>query len=401
MADLNNDKFKNTTTDWSTVRLLFLSLTICFLLIITIAERTTGGDTTPPNSLRPVNPLQLGDYTTAASAVKETPFITLLSTEYQPSAVELEWGANIHLWHTDVCKRAVSDQWLTTFQVIINVLAEQDEGGEDDTKSSVALSSTLAEAEHAGYLSHMVYKYSNGVERRVALEPLIGLLRDHRSSCQGDPGTIFTPSVGYWEMMVDKKMWIIMDPERALTAALGRPKMHVAPRAPAYARALMFDMGGSRFMHAQGGRWIMRQFSRMGIHFDHVYVWEATPTTTADYYAGAPADALHRVHFFNWPVTTEIDNDANPFTLVKKFATPEDFVVVKLDIDTPSIENALANQLLGDRELQLLVDEFYFEHHVHMKDFVWPEGTMDGTLMDSYRIFTQLRNAGITAHSWP
>ena len=46
---------------------------------------------------------------------------------------------------------------------------------------------------------------------------------------------------------------------------------------------------------------------------------------------------------------------ANPFTLVKRFATPEDFVVVKLDIDTPSVEGPLARQLLEDTALQALV----------------------------------------------
>jgi hypothetical protein len=37
---------------------------------------------------------------------------------------------------------------------------------------------------------------------------------------------------------------------------------------------------------------------------------------------------------------------------------PEDFVVFKLDIDTPLVEIALVKQLMADSTLQELVDEF-------------------------------------------
>lgn len=44
--------------------------------------------------------------------------------------------------------------------------------------------------------------------------------------------------------------------------------------------------------------------------------------------------------------------------------------VVKLDIDTSSIKVLLVLQLLGvgDNIYSKLVDQFYYEHHVHMKE---------------------------------
>ena len=328
---------------------------------------------------------------------------TLISVEYLPSEAETQWVSNIHEWHKDVCARAASSQWRATFQTLIDMLVAQDQGGEDDTSIPEGLKPKQALAEDGGLLSHMFYTYSDGSTASVALEPLIGMLRDHRTSCDGEPGTAFIPNVDW--TLVDQRMWVLLDPNRAAVAGLGKPKPLAALRAPLYRRALLFDMGGSRFMHAQGGRWIQRKFSRMGIHFDHVYVWEAYPTYTSEYFEGAPADALHRVHFFGWPVTDSLDSDSNPFTLVKKFATPEDFVAVKLDIDAAALELSLVTQLLEDVELHPLVDEFFFEHHVSIRDFDhWTKeslGPAPGTLIDSYRIFKGLRDVGIAAHSWP
>lgn len=93
---------------------------------------------------------------------------------------------------------------------------------------------------------------------------------------------------------------------------------------------------------------------------------------------------------------------SNPFTLIKQIATPEDFVLVKLDIDTPSIEGELVKQLISDKTLAGLVDEFFFEHHVDLPPMhpFWGH-PLPNTLADSYDIFSKLRHQGIHAHTWP
>ena len=58
-------------------------------------------------------------------------------------------------------------------------------------------------------------------------------------------------------------------------------------------------------------------------------------------------------------------------TFIKELTTPEDYVVFKLDIDAPAIEIALVQQIMGDRELLALIDEFYFEHHVTGSPMQW------------------------------
>lgn len=115
-----------------------------------------------------------------------------------------------------------------------------------------------------------------------------------------------------------------------------------------------------------------------------------------------PSQVLSRVHFFNWPVSSARGSPSNPFTMLKQIATAEDFVLVKLDIDTPSIESVLVEELMTDKALLSLVDEFFFEHHVDLPPMhnFWGH-PLPGTLADSYHIFSKLRQLGVHAHSWP
>ena len=59
----------------------------------------------------------------------------------------------------------------------------------------------------------------------------------------------------------------------------------------------------------------------------------------------------------------------NPWnTLLEKY-NEDDLIIFKLDIDTPDLENPLAQQLVEDERLVNLVDQFYFEHHVVVSCF--------------------------------
>jgi hypothetical protein len=75
--------------------------------------------------------------------------------------------------------------------------------------------------------------------------------------------------------------------------------------------------------------------------------------------------------------------------------------VIKLDIDTSSIEVQLAMQLLQDDRYSNLIDQFYFDHHVKNKEMGGYWGaSMRGSFKDSLDLFAGLRNKGIPAHSW-
>ena len=83
--------------------------------------------------------------------------------------------------------------------------------------------------------------------------------------------------------------------------------------------------------------------------------------------------------------------------MIKEHFLPEDFVVVKLDIDTASVELPLTDQLLNDPQLHTLVDQFYFEYHVQQKELGWP---YDASIYDAMHLLTLLREKGIAAHYW-
>lgn len=76
-------------------------------------------------------------------------------------------------------------------------------------------------------------------------------------------------------------------------------------------------------------------------------------------------------------------------------------MVVKLDIDTPAVELALAHQLQETPELLKLVDVFYFEHHVMLDELSpnWKK-TMSGSVLSSLSLFSKLRESGVDSHFW-
>ena len=95
----------------------------------------------------------------------------------------------------------------------------------------------------------------------------------------------------------------------------------------------------------------------------------------------------------------------NPLHSILKKFDEDDLIIVKLDIDTPSVELPLARQLMdgGDnnKTYHKLVDHFYFEHHIHMHEMAayW-RSRVSGTINDSLDIFITLREMGIASHSW-
>lgn len=61
----------------------------------------------------------------------------------------------------------------------------------------------------------------------------------------------------------------------------------------------------------------------------------------------------------------------------------------------------LALQLLHDDRYGHLIDHFYFEQHVRLREMIpnWAR-QVRGTVLDSMSLFHGLRQKGIPAHSW-
>jgi hypothetical protein len=166
-------------------------------------------------------------------------------------------------------------------------------------------------------------------------------------------------------------------------------------------------MGGSLLFH--GGTdnpaiAVTSLYHQFGIQFDHVYAYEMTPFTpnqTEKLFTNLiPEHWQMSYHWINAGVDSTVNANLNPFTMIKNHFVPEDLVVVKLDIDTPWVELPLARQLLNDPILHTLVDQFYFEYHVKLKELDnWGDNT-EGSIYDAIHLMTQLREKGMASHFW-
>ena len=174
-----------------------------------------------------------------------------------------------------------------------------------------------------------------------------------------------------------------------------------------HSRLIFIDMGASLDFHDDiNGKmpaiYIHSIYSKFGFKFDHIYAYEVNPKHPAKVFEALPDELQSSWHWINVGVDARECAKMNPFTMIANSFTPDDFIVVKLDIDTPAVEHVLVEQLKNDPSLIILVDQFYFEHHVHQKELAssWT-GTMEGSVGGSLKLMAELRKNGVAAHYWP
>ena len=127
--------------------------------------------------------------------------------------------------------------------------------------------------------------------------------------------------------------------------------------------------------------YVHKLYSKFGFKFDHIYAYEISKTEPANVFKQVPDELMASFHWINVGVSSEQGNKLNPFTTLLNNFNQDDFVVVKLDIDTPALENKLAMQLRDDPKLLELVDVFYYEHHVKQMELAlnW-KSRVDGSV---------------------
>jgi hypothetical protein len=213
----------------------------------------------------------------------------------------------------------------------------------------------------------------------ASIEPLVSFLRHPLALCNGNT-----------DHVLDKDYMLIGVPESINTG-----------------RRFLFDIGASKYLSGYGGAsqsWFVERYKTvLGVDFDRIFCWEYGGDQ-ADRLSETPFDVLTKTSYFVIPASGERSDCHNPWNFIKEVCKPEDFVVVKLDMDTPQVETALVEQLLEDKELAGLIDDFYFEDHVSKNPMMyhgWGETeNFDHDLERSIQIFAQLREMGIRAHSW-
>ena len=168
---------------------------------------------------------------------------------------------------------------------------------------------------------------------------------------------------------------------------------------------ILIDMGASLSFHSgmdSPAMYITKLYDKFGFKFDHIYAFEITKQDPGSVYSKVPKEWMSSYHWINVGVSPDHDSPMNPLSAILESFDKEDFIVIKLDIDTPWIENALAKQLLTNETLTDKIDQFYFEHHVHLGELAkdWSH-TMNGTVADSLTLFHSLREKGVASHFWP
>ena len=196
-------------------------------------------------------------------------------------------------------------------------------------------------------------------------------------------------------------------------------------------RVLLFDMGASvGFQGVPGGIYarmppnggglapslplFYRIYADRCLEPDEVYAWEPNPRVGGpDWWGELPGAIRAKVRFFNdFVVEGEIEQAEGPkgthpaasfleiLETVAK-ASPEDFVVIKVDIDTSAIELAIVEAIAERPEIAALIDELYFEYHFYFDghNFGWGRhGT--GDVDTAVSLMHRLRTLGIRAHFW-
>lgn len=164
-------------------------------------------------------------------------------------------------------------------------------------------------------------------------------------------------------------------------------------------------MGASLNFHEKEGAesptmYLIRLFRKFGFPVDHVYAYEVTPTPAGMVYDAIPMELIPAYHWINVGVDGEVGHRRNPFTYILNDFNEDDLILVKLDIDNPGLESTLSEQL-NNATLGRLIDQFYFEKHVHLEELAvfWAD-SMEGSVMSALMFFYHLRRNGVAAHFW-
>jgi hypothetical protein len=251
------------------------------------------------------------------------------------------------------------------------------------------------------------------------IEPLFGMLRDPFSICEDLPLGIPTDLIQPTEAeRIQSKFWTLnglhapiqIRGERVNQTGGGFNSSFGSLRALQAPRRILFDLGSNLFGSWGGNKaaystaFFHSMFNAQNLPFNRIFAYEYERLDPHAAWEVVPDDAMDIYTLINHGVESDPESKFNPWNLLRKIALPDDWVVVKLDIDSPGIERELMLQLLDDTSLSDLVDEMYFEHHVYIREMqpYWGiDSTSNETLVLSYQWFTKLREKGVRMHSWP
>mmetsp|Transcript_35624 Transcript_35624/g.83327 ORF Transcript_35624/g.83327 Transcript_35624/m.83327 type:complete len:458 (+) Transcript_35624:119-1492(+) len=309
---------------------------------------------------------------------------------YIPSKLEETWWQGVDDFGApgkDVCKAANSalfSKWFDAYaQACPNsAMMVSDKGPWPmcDCKKSEVNASKIFDPEIFSR-----FEYVNECTKEVRysfIEPLAGILR-HPACCK-DLGNNFL-----------RKDWLVVD------------QWSIHRNNHLESKYYYFDAGASTWTTGSGGAsqsWFDATYRNKCVKFDGFWMWEVTAHDAKEVFRQVPAEAAPVYHWFNAPAEIDATEKMSPLFHMKSVAREDDFVMFKLDIDNTFVEEGIVNNILQDKQLHGLIDEFFWEHHINMVPMTqyWgltKEGAPAGH-RKSIGIFRQLRQYGIRAHSW-
>ena len=304
-----------------------------------------------------------------------------LTSEYVSSSWERTWIENIAFWKSDERNWSTGCGEIRKDKKYLDLFQDLTEYQLDENFLGTSKDDLLAQV----FSYHRMYDSCTKRVQYMYIEPLVSFLRHPAAVCfRNDTG------------IISDKSYIILPSSKSFIRKEGKN--------------YLFDVGASVYDSGLGGdsqKWFIENYRAKGIEFDHIYGWEAKITEPSEQWNSMPPEIMRKTSWYNIPANSEKDNPNNPWTFVREITKAEDFVAVKIDIDNPEIEIELVLQLLNDPVLLDLVDEFYFEHHVHgspMQYQGWGDLRFQNVsypgVEHSYKIFETLRERGVRAHSW-
>lgn len=142
-----------------------------------------------------------------------------------------------------------------------------------------------------------------------------------------------------------------------------------------------------------------------------MFAWEFRTLEPIEYWKAVPPRIAPIVHFYNAPISADNSSTHSISRIIRELVHQNDFVSVKLDIDTPDVELPIAQELFRDSSLHSLVDEFFFELHFRCEVMMYcgwgtkiPNENHGFQLSSRYKVlkfFQDLRYLGVRAHIWP
>lgn len=131
----------------------------------------------------------------------------------------------------------------------------------------------------------------------------------------------------------------------------------------AYQDMVYMDLGASLYKSGLGGasqEWFIDSYAQNNLRPSRMFLWEAKPHPASDAYKDVPSDLLFAYQWINLPASANRSSPANPLNILKKVASHEDFVALKIDIDNGRGELEFIAQIQSDESLRSLIDEFFF-----------------------------------------